>query len=78
MNRYYRGELRKIDAVRNESFVLADDIVSRDEDLTPRKVMNQVRKWGYLPQRSKVRVRVEILDASTGRPILDLLVNETI
>jgi len=76
MNADYRVELRKIDAVRN--VVLADDIVSRDEDLTPRKVMNQLRKWGYLPPRSKVRVRLEIQDASTGRPILDLLVNETI
>ena len=91
MKRYFRFELRAIDAwgdpeghwVWNNSYVLADDLVFHETELTPRKILKALRNWGYLSQGSKGRVRVvdegeliEIQEKSTGEPILALLLCE--
>ena len=91
MERWFKTELRSIDAVRydgvwiwNESFLLEGDIYWHEEGLTPRRILRQLRKWGYLTESSKDKLRVvdegdliEIQDKSTGRPILALLLLET-
>lgn len=91
MERYCKLELRVIDAVRdegfwawNDSFVIAQDIYWLEQDLTPRRILRQLRKWGYLAGTSKGQVRViddgdviEVQEASTGRPVLALLRLET-
>lgn len=91
--KYYKIEIREIDAWRdeeglwfwNESFILADDVFWNSEDFTPRKILKQLRNWNFLSPSSKGRVRVvdegdlvEVQEKSTGRPILALLVQETI
>lgn len=90
MERWYNAEIRGIDAVRhdgvwvwNESFLLEGDIYWHEEGLTPRRILRQLRKWGYLTESSKGLVRVvdeggliEIQDKGTGRPLLALLLLE--
>ena len=91
MERYYRAELRITDALKdskhgwvwNESYVLADDLVFCETELTPRKILRKLREWEYLTQSSKGRVRVEdygelveIQEKSTGRPIFAVLLYE--
>ena len=92
MGKYYRLEIRGIDALRdkeglwswNDSFILADDIFWNAKDFTPRKILKQLRNWNFLSAASKGQVRVvdegdlvEVQEKSTGRPILALLVRET-
>ena len=90
MERWFKTELRSIDAVRydgvwvwNESFLLEGDIYWHEEGLTPRRILRQLRKWGYLTESSKGKLRVvdegdliEIQDKNTGRPIMALLLLE--
>lgn len=88
MKRYYRFELREVDAWRdpeghwiwNESYILADDLIFCESELTPRKILKALRDWRYLSPASKGRVRVvdeynliEIQEKNTGRPIFALL-----
>ena len=88
MKRYYRFELREVDAwqdpeghwIWNESYTLADDLIFHETDFDPRKILKALRNWGYLSPASKGRVRVvdegdliEIQERSTGRPLLALL-----
>ena len=90
MRRYW-AELRLTDAVKdsetgwvwNESYVLYDDLVFCETELTPRKILKKLRKWGYLTPSSKGRVRVEsygelieIQEKNTRRPIFALLLYE--
>ena len=92
MEKYYKLEIRGIDALRdeeghwswNESFVLADDVFWNSEDFTPRKILKQLRNWNFLSAASKGQVRVvdegdlvEVQEKSTGRPVLALLIQET-
>jgi len=90
--RWYKMELRGVDAIKddgfwtwNDSYVLESDIYWPEQELTPRKVLRTLRKWNYLAPSSKGRVRVsdegeiiEIQEASTGRPLLALLIQKTI
>lgn len=92
MERYYKVEIRGIDAVRheglwtwNESYALDGDIYWHEDELTPRKILHQLRKWNYLTEASKGRVRVtaeddiiEIQEKNTGRPLMALLLLETV
>lgn len=88
---YFKFELRAIDAwgdpeghwVWNTSYVLADDLIFCETELTPRKILKALRDWGYLSKDSKGRVRVvdegeliEIQEKNTGMPILALLLCE--
>ena len=87
MERWYKAEIRGIDAVRhdgdwvwNESFLLEGDIYWHQEGLTPRRILRQLRIWEYLTDASKGKLRVvfegdviEIQDKNTGRPIMALL-----
>lgn len=90
---YYKIELREIDSFRdsegtwiwNESYVLADDLICCEADFTPRKILKELRKWGYLSPASKGRVRVvdegdlvEIQEKDTEKPILALFISKTI
>ena len=91
MERWFKTELRSIDAVRhdgvwvwNESFLLESDIYWHEEVLTPRRILRQLRKWGYLTESSKGKLRVvdegdliEIQEKNTGRPLLALFLQET-
>ena len=91
MEKYYKLEIRGIDALKdegswvwNESYVLADDVFWCAADFTPRKILRQLREWDFLAPTSKGRIRVvdegdlvEIQEKSTGRPILALLIQET-
>lgn len=92
MERWYKAEIRSIDAVRhdgdwtwNESYLLEGDIYWHEEGLTPRRILRQLRIWGYLAESSKGRVRVvnegdliEIQHKNTGRPLLALLLLGTV
>ena len=92
MERWYKAELRGIDAVRhdgiwtwNESYVIESDIYWHEEGLTPRRILRQLRIWNHLSQASKGKLRVvaeddiiEIQDKGTGRPLLALLLLKTI
>lgn len=92
MERWYKVELRGIDAVRhdgiwtwNESYLLEGDIYWHEEGLTPRRILRQLRIWDYLAETSKGKLRVvmeddiiEIQEKNTGRPILALLLLETL
>lgn len=91
MERWYKVEIRGIDAVKNdgawnwnESWLIEDGILWHEEVLTPRLILRQLRIWGYLPESSKGRVRVvdegdliEIQEKNTGRPLLALFLQET-
>lgn len=91
MERWFKVEIRGIDAVKNdgvwnwnESWLIENDIYWHQEVLTPRRILRQLRKWGYLTEASKGRLRVvdegdliEIQDKGTCRPILALLLQET-
>ena len=91
MERYYKIELRGIDALRsldgiwtwNSSYVLADDIVFCESALTSRTILRKLRDWGYLSPASKGRVKVvdegdciEIQEKGTEKPILALLIHK--
>ena len=92
MERWFDVEIRGIDAVKNEGFwmwneswLIEGDILWHEEALTPRRILRQLRKWGYLTESSKGRVRVvdegdliEIQEKNTGRPILALLLLGTV
>lgn len=88
---YFKFELRAIDAwgepdggwTWNNSYVLADDLIFCETELTPRKILKALRDWRFLSPDSKGRVRVvdegeliEIQEKNTGMPILALLLCE--
>lgn len=68
----------------NNHYLLEDGICFAESELTPRKILNALRKMGYLGNESKGKVRVnmhneicdgtlvEILDHNTGEPIYAL------
>lgn len=85
---YIKTELREIDAWRdedggwiwNDSRVIEDGLYLQESELKPRKLLQYLRKWGYLSPYSKGRVRVEdcgdiieIQDRKTGEPLLALI-----
>ena len=89
--RYYRAEIRSIDAIRelgggwvwNESYLIADDVYFAESALTPRRILRQLRRMGVLSEHSKGRVRVydgdfviEVQDKATGQPLVALLLEE--
>jgi hypothetical protein len=77
--------LLSIDAYKDDSwqwnawYTLEDDIFINETELTPRKVLAMLRKWGFLTDASKGRLSVEddgynivIQDRKTFEPILAL------
>jgi hypothetical protein len=87
----YKAELRSIDAWRdpdsgwiwNDSFFLEDGIYMEENQITSRKLLRNLRKWGYLSDYSKGRVRmvdycsiIEIQLKNTGEPLLALFMDE--
>ena len=91
MERWYKAEIRGIDAVKydgiwtwNDSHLGEGDIYWHELVLTPRRILRQRRKWGYLTESSKGKLRVvdegdliEIQEKNTGRPLLALFLQET-
>ena len=90
MEHWYKVEIRGIDAAKNdgvwnwnESWLIEGGIYWHELVLTPRRILRQLRIWGYLSQESKGKLRVvdegdliEIQDKNTGRPIMALLLLE--
>lgn len=87
----YQIEIRSIDAWRepcpdacwtwNASYMLENDIFIVGE-ITARRILNLLRKWGYLSKASKGKLSVqdagdliEIRLKSTQEPILAVFVN---
>jgi hypothetical protein len=87
---FYKAHLVDIDAWHdgdgwywNNSFIVERDIFFEDKSLTTRKILNALRKWGYLSNESKGMVTVqdawpiiEIQNRKTYEPIYALVFNE--
>ena len=65
MEYFYKGNLLSIEAWKEDygwtwssSYLLEKDIVFGEKALTPRKILNALRKWGFLNHHSKGRVQV--------------------
>ena len=84
---YEKFNLIGIDAWRddcgwtwNNHFILEHDICFGINSLTPRKILAALRKWGYLSEYSKGKVRIDnsineclvIENRNTGEPVLAL------
>ena len=87
---YTRFNLLSIDAWRydhswswNQWYTLENDIVFAESELTPRKVLAALRKWGYLTEESKGKLslvddgyNIVIQHKDTFEPILALCYGE--
>jgi hypothetical protein len=82
---YTKFNLLSVDAYRDETwqwnawYTLEEDIFISEPELTPRKVLAMLRKWGYLTDASKGRLSVEddgynivIQNKDTFEPIMAL------
>ena len=88
---YYRANLLSIDARKedggwtwNASYTVERDIIMAESAITPRRVLNLLRKMDCLSDWSKGRVKVsdewpiiEVQLKSNGRPLFALMFNET-
>jgi hypothetical protein len=90
MTDYTTFKILSIDAWRepeggwtwNNAHTLEEGVMFSNDQLTPRRILAALRKWGYLTSESKGRCRVddggtcgdlyEIQDKNTGKPLLAL------
>ena len=88
---YIKFNLLSVDAIKepegywawDNAYFIERDICIQESEITPRKIAKMLRKWGYLTEQSKGKIKVdmhpetmswfiEILDASNDKPILAL------
>ncbi len=67
----------------NSWYSLESDIYFAESELTPRKILASLRKWGYLTEQSKGRLSIDddgynlvIQDKDTFEPLLALCYGE--